>query len=155
MVLPCVFTKIWSICRFLELSSALEPGRPPKTDKATILGDAVRILTQLRSEAQGLQETNNQLRETVKDLKVSNLIVKFLYKWISKVWWITKLYIVNGSFSRCLLMCRQINAMMAIWSYQLVRSSFASYHTCGLLERHLSSMWLLTSFQSQLFLRLS
>lgn len=62
------------------MSSALEPGRPPKTDKATILGDAVRILTQLRSEAQGLQETNNQLRETVKDLKVSNLIVKFLYK---------------------------------------------------------------------------
>jgi FtsZ-binding cell division protein ZapB len=55
--------------RFLELSAALEPGRPPKTDKATILSDAVRILTQLRAEAQGLTESNNQLRETIKDLK--------------------------------------------------------------------------------------
>lgn len=55
--------------RFLDLSAALEPGRPPKTDKATILSDAVRILTQLRAEAQGLTESNNQLRETIKDLK--------------------------------------------------------------------------------------
>ncbi|KAG0591988.1 hypothetical protein M758_1G204600 [Ceratodon purpureus] len=55
--------------RFMELSAALEPGRPPKTDKATILNDAVRILTQLRTEAQGLQESNDQLRETIKDLK--------------------------------------------------------------------------------------
>ena len=54
----------------MELSAALEPGRPPKTDKATILNDAVRILAQLRSEAQGLQESNDQLRETIKDLKV-------------------------------------------------------------------------------------
>jgi len=55
--------------RFLELSAALEPGRPPKTDKATILNDAVRILTQLRTEAQGLQESNDQLRDAIKDLK--------------------------------------------------------------------------------------
>lgn len=55
--------------RFTELSAALEPGRPPKTDKATILNDAVRILTQLRTEAQGLQESNDQLRETIKDMK--------------------------------------------------------------------------------------
>ncbi|CAM6043650.1 unnamed protein product [Sphagnum compactum] len=55
--------------RFLELSAALEPGRPPKTDKATILCDAVRILTQLRSEAQQLQDSNNQLRDAIKDLK--------------------------------------------------------------------------------------
>jgi hypothetical protein len=57
-------------CRFLELSTVLEPGKPPKTDKATILSDAVRILTQLRSEAQQLQDSNNQLRDTIKDLKV-------------------------------------------------------------------------------------
>jgi hypothetical protein len=48
--------------RFMELSAALEPGRPPKTDKATILSDVVRILTQLYTEAQGLQESNNQLQ---------------------------------------------------------------------------------------------
>uniref|UniRef100_A0A5B6ZUJ0 Putative transcription factor ILR3-like n=1 Tax=Davidia involucrata TaxID=16924 RepID=A0A5B6ZUJ0_DAVIN len=30
--------------RFQELSSILEPGRPPKMDKAVILSDAVRIL---------------------------------------------------------------------------------------------------------------
>lgn len=55
--------------RFVELSATLEPGRPPKTDKATILNDAVRIMTQLRTEAQGLQESNDQLREAIKDLK--------------------------------------------------------------------------------------
>ncbi|CAM6048216.1 unnamed protein product [Sphagnum compactum] len=55
--------------RFLELSAVLEPGRPPKTDKATILSDAVRILVQLRSEAQQLQDSNNQLRDAIKELK--------------------------------------------------------------------------------------
>ncbi|BBN03131.1 protein MpBHLH13 [Marchantia polymorpha subsp. ruderalis] len=55
--------------RFVELSSALEPGRPPKSDKATILCDAVRILNQLRSEAQELKDSNHLLREAIKDLK--------------------------------------------------------------------------------------
>lgn len=54
----------------MDLSQALEPNRPPKTDKATILSDAVRILTGLRSEAQQLRESNHQLREAIKDLKV-------------------------------------------------------------------------------------
>jgi hypothetical protein len=58
--------------RFLELSSALEPGRPPKSDKATILCDAVRILNQLRTEAQELKDSNHQLREAIKDLKVGS-----------------------------------------------------------------------------------
>ncbi|KAL8145634.1 transcription factor ILR3-like isoform X2 [Apium graveolens] len=55
--------------RFLELSSILEPGRPPKTDKAAILNDAVRMLTQLRSEANTLKESNEELQEKIKDLK--------------------------------------------------------------------------------------
>ncbi len=52
------------------MSAVLEPGRPPKTDKATILSDAVRILGQLRSEAQQLQDSNNQLHDAIKELKV-------------------------------------------------------------------------------------
>ncbi|XP_043717049.1 transcription factor ILR3-like [Telopea speciosissima] len=56
--------------RFLELGTVLEPGRPPKTDKATILSDAVRALVQLRTEAQQLKETNEKLQENIKDLKV-------------------------------------------------------------------------------------
>ncbi|WOH02596.1 hypothetical protein DCAR_0521985 [Daucus carota subsp. sativus] len=56
--------------RFLELSSILEPGRPPKTDKAAILNDAVRMLTQLRNEANALKESNEELQEKIKDLKV-------------------------------------------------------------------------------------
>eukprot|EP00245_Coleochaete_scutata_P006861 TRINITY_DN21674_c0_g1_i1.p1 TRINITY_DN21674_c0_g1~~TRINITY_DN21674_c0_g1_i1.p1 ORF type:complete len:290 (-),score=75.00 TRINITY_DN21674_c0_g1_i1:945-1814(-) len=55
--------------RFLELSAALEPGRPPKTDKASILCDAVRIISQLRGEAKQLKESNQQLREQIKELK--------------------------------------------------------------------------------------
>ena len=54
----------------MELGSILEPGRPPKTDKAAILIDAVRMVTQLRSEAQKLKDSNLSLQEKIKELKV-------------------------------------------------------------------------------------
>lgn len=56
--------------RFVELGSILEPGRPPKTDKAAILIDAVRVVTQLRGEAQNLKDSNTSLQEKIKELKV-------------------------------------------------------------------------------------
>ncbi|KAF7823101.1 transcription factor bHLH115 [Senna tora] len=55
--------------RFLELSSILEPGKMPKTDKAAILSDAVRMVTELRSEAQKLKEANDELFVRIKELK--------------------------------------------------------------------------------------
>ncbi|GLT99383.1 hypothetical protein SLE2022_168230 [Rubroshorea leprosula] len=55
--------------RFLDLSSILEPGRPVKTDKPAIIDDAIRVLTQLRNEAQELKETNEKLQEDIKVLK--------------------------------------------------------------------------------------
>ncbi|XP_058220244.1 transcription factor ILR3-like [Rhododendron vialii] len=55
--------------RFVELGSVLEPGRPPNTDKAAILGDAVRMVRQLRSKAQKLRESNEDLQEKIKELK--------------------------------------------------------------------------------------
>lgn len=58
------------IWRFLELGSMLEPGRPPKTDKATILSDAVQMMEQLRTEAQKLKQSNENLQEKIKELKV-------------------------------------------------------------------------------------
>lgn len=56
--------------RFLELVAVMEPGRLPKTDKAAILSDAARILTQLRSESRHLKETIDDLHEKIKELKV-------------------------------------------------------------------------------------
>ncbi|XP_044498253.1 transcription factor bHLH104-like isoform X1 [Mangifera indica] len=55
--------------RFLDLSSILEPGRPAKSDKPAILDDAIRVLNQLRTEAQELKETNEKLQEEIKSLK--------------------------------------------------------------------------------------
>ncbi|XP_051136365.1 transcription factor ILR3-like [Andrographis paniculata] len=55
--------------RFMELSALLEPGRPPKTDKAAILVDAVRIVTQLRTESQKLKDSNSNLHDKIKELK--------------------------------------------------------------------------------------
>ncbi|EFH46575.1 basic helix-loop-helix family protein [Arabidopsis lyrata subsp. lyrata] len=55
--------------RFMDLSSVLEPGRTPKTDKPAILDDAIRILNQLRDEAHKLEETNQKLLEEIKSLK--------------------------------------------------------------------------------------
>jgi hypothetical protein len=57
-------------CRFQDLSSVLEPGRPAKTDKPAILDDAIRVLNQLKNEAQELKETNEKLLEEIKSLKV-------------------------------------------------------------------------------------
>ncbi|KAG5020684.1 hypothetical protein JHK87_016539 [Glycine soja] len=55
--------------KFVELGAILEPGRPAKTDKAAILIDAVRMVTQLRGEAQKLKDTNQGLQEKIKELK--------------------------------------------------------------------------------------
>ncbi|CAA3008951.1 transcription factor ILR3 [Olea europaea subsp. europaea] len=55
--------------KYMELGALLEPGRPPKTDKAAILVDAVRIVTQLRGEAQKLKDSNLNLQEKIKELK--------------------------------------------------------------------------------------
>ncbi|KAK4398470.1 Transcription factor ILR3 [Sesamum angolense] len=55
--------------KFVELGALLEPGRPPKTDKAAILVDAVRMVTQLRGEAQKLKDSNSNLQEKIKELK--------------------------------------------------------------------------------------
>lgn len=56
--------------RFMELGAILDPGRPPKTDKAAILIDAVRMVTQLRTESQKLKDTNSDLQDKIKELKV-------------------------------------------------------------------------------------
>lgn len=52
------------------MGSILDPGRPPKMDKAVILGDAVRMVTQLRREAKKLKESNEDLQEKINELKV-------------------------------------------------------------------------------------
>ncbi|KAF3640955.1 Transcription factor ILR3 [Capsicum annuum] len=54
---------------FQELSSILEPGKQPKMDKSVILGDAVRMVVQLRDEAQKLKESYDNLQEKVNELK--------------------------------------------------------------------------------------
>ncbi|KAJ8534454.1 hypothetical protein K7X08_016182 [Anisodus acutangulus] len=56
--------------KFMELVALLEPGRPPKTDKSVILVDAVSAVTQLRGEAQKLKDSNLDLQEKIKELKV-------------------------------------------------------------------------------------
>ncbi|KAK8708117.1 hypothetical protein V6N13_059164 [Hibiscus sabdariffa] len=55
--------------RFLELASILDPGRSSKMDKAVILVDAVRMVTQLQEEAQKLRESNQSLQEKINELK--------------------------------------------------------------------------------------
>ncbi|KAH1083839.1 hypothetical protein J1N35_023600 [Gossypium stocksii] len=55
--------------KFMELTSILEPERPPKTDKAAILVDAVRMVTQLRDEARKLKDSNSSLHDRIKELK--------------------------------------------------------------------------------------
>lgn len=51
------------LCSFAELSKVLEPGKAAKTDKSSIITDAIRVVTQLRAE-------NGQLRQLNKFLEV-------------------------------------------------------------------------------------
>ncbi|XP_057546989.1 transcription factor bHLH104-like isoform X2 [Amaranthus tricolor] len=54
---------------FLNLSSILEPGRAAKTDKLAILSDAIRVVKQLRIEAEEYKEENKKLQEEIESLK--------------------------------------------------------------------------------------
>ncbi|KAH0986837.1 hypothetical protein GBA52_014014 [Prunus armeniaca] len=47
----------------------LDSWKTPKTDKAAILVDAVRMVNQLRCEAQKLKDSNSSLQEKIKELK--------------------------------------------------------------------------------------
>lgn len=64
------FVDIGMILSFVELSSILDPGRPPKMDKVIILGDAARMVSQLRGETQKLKELEENLLEKINELKV-------------------------------------------------------------------------------------
>ncbi|XP_038691293.1 transcription factor ILR3-like isoform X3 [Tripterygium wilfordii] len=55
--------------RFMELGLILDSGRPPKVDKSIILADAVRVVTQLQSEAVKLKESIESLREKINEQK--------------------------------------------------------------------------------------
>ncbi|KAD3066962.1 hypothetical protein R6Q59_018877 [Mikania micrantha] len=55
--------------KFVELASILDPGRTPKIDKAAILVDAIRLVTQLRKEAHKLKDCSSDLQEKIKELK--------------------------------------------------------------------------------------
>lgn len=63
------------VLRFQELSSVLEPGRPPKMDKAAILSDAVRMVTLLRDEAEKLKESHENYQEKINELKVFLILI--------------------------------------------------------------------------------
>ncbi|KAK9672861.1 hypothetical protein RND81_12G130000 [Saponaria officinalis] len=54
---------------FIGLSSILEPGRAAKTDKLAILNDAIRVVTQLRTEAEEYKEEQRKLQEEIECLK--------------------------------------------------------------------------------------
>ncbi|KAL2589233.1 hypothetical protein GLYMA_13G251300v4 [Glycine max] len=55
--------------RFMELWSIVGPGMPLKMDKAVILSDAVRVVSQLQEEAQKLRESSENLQEKINELK--------------------------------------------------------------------------------------
>ncbi|XP_020692843.1 transcription factor ILR3-like isoform X2 [Dendrobium catenatum] len=59
--------------KFLELGSILEPGKPPKLDKVAILCDATRMVTQLRADAQKLNDLNQTLQDKIKELKAEKI----------------------------------------------------------------------------------
>lgn len=45
----------------MELGELLDPGKPSRTDKVSIIADAVKAITQLRAEAHQLRQLNKFL----------------------------------------------------------------------------------------------
>lgn len=71
----------------MELSSILDPGRPPKMDKAVMLGDALRMVTQLRGEAQKLKESKENLQDKINEMKVrSGFVVSVFSFSLEGIW---------------------------------------------------------------------
>lgn len=62
-----------TISRFAELCLLLDPGKPPKSDKIEILRYATRLLSQLRNEDKNLKEANESLKDSIKNMKVTDL----------------------------------------------------------------------------------
>ncbi|GAB4850931.1 hypothetical protein Ancab_030231 [Ancistrocladus abbreviatus] len=54
---------------FSDLSSVLETGRTVKMDKLLILGDAIKVLSQLKTEAEEFKVENERLQEEIRSLK--------------------------------------------------------------------------------------
>lgn len=67
------------VSRFQQLSSILEPGRTPTTDKAIILSDAIRMVNHLRNEAKNLKESHDVLQDKINDLKVCLFPICFAF----------------------------------------------------------------------------
>ncbi|RRT53812.1 hypothetical protein B296_00036435 [Ensete ventricosum] len=59
--------------RFTELCSIMDPGKPPKTDKSAILGDATRLLHHFRNEAKKIKESNEALQDAIKNMKAEKV----------------------------------------------------------------------------------
>uniref|UniRef100_A0A7N0UUG4 BHLH domain-containing protein n=1 Tax=Kalanchoe fedtschenkoi TaxID=63787 RepID=A0A7N0UUG4_KALFE len=55
--------------KLLELSSIIDPARLARSDKVAILDDAIRILKQLKTEAQELEEARKKLNDEINNLK--------------------------------------------------------------------------------------
>jgi hypothetical protein len=51
--------------RFAELAQLIDPNGEPKTDKPTILGDAIKFVKQLRAENHQVKQLNKFLEERV------------------------------------------------------------------------------------------
>lgn len=65
----------------------MNPGKQAKLDKTNILSDAARMLGQLRGEAEKLKESNEKLRENIKELKVYcsySLCFLKMFLWVSE-----------------------------------------------------------------------
>ena len=54
-----VFT--WTMRSFNELSELLDPGKPSRTDKVSVIADAVKAITQLRAESHQMKQLNKFL----------------------------------------------------------------------------------------------
>lgn len=65
----------------MELAKSIDPGKTPKTDKASIVADAIRVVTQLRTENSQLQQLNKFLEVL---FRIEEKIYSHVHAWDMK-----------------------------------------------------------------------
>lgn len=121
------------LCRFVELSSLLEPGRPPKNDKLAILGDAIRVVNQLRAESQEFKETNEKLAEEIKSLKVGYVYPAFLFSQASLIFGMySGAWYALPVIRTCLCLCDMSDACLkcvSVWNLYMTFTDVSILHS--------------------------
>ena len=74
-------TAAWVLRSFNDLSELLDPGKPSRTDKVSIIADAIKAITQLRAESHQMKQLNKFL-----EVRSALFLLRALHGGLANTW---------------------------------------------------------------------